>query len=167
MGKDEDREGPPGNLQVVSERRAAVLLESRVGQVVRASGGLVVRPRAPGRWEVAVVHRPHRADWSFPKGKLDPGESFEDCARREVLEETGLRCELDRFLGHTEYRDRKGRPKVVAYWLMYVTGGAFEPNREVDELRWVSLDEAAGLLSYGRDRELLLVAAALEGAGSA
>lgn len=150
----------------MSDRRAAVLLEPAEGQVVRASGGVVVRPRTPGHWEVALVHRPHRADWSFPKGKLDLGESFEDCARREVLEETGLRCELDRFVGHTEYRDRKGRPKVVAYWLMYVAGGVFSPNREVDELRWVSLDEADGLLSYERDRELLLVVAALEGAGS-
>lgn len=125
-----------------------------------------MRPEAPGHWEVAVVHRPHRMDWSFPKGKLDPGESFEDCALREVHEETGLICELDRFLGHTEYRDRKDRPKVVAYWLMYPLGGSFLPNREVDELRWLHLDQAADLLTYERDRELLLVVAALEGLGS-
>ncbi len=107
-----------------------------------------------------MVHRPARADWTFPKGKLEPGESFEDCARREVLEETGLQCRIGRFLGHTEYRDRKDRPKIVAYWLMEAEGGSFRPNDEVDELRWVDLAMATDLLSYERDRELLMVLAA-------
>ena len=125
----------------------------------------------PGDWlsgrgsaaegEVAVVHRPARADWSFPKGKLEEGESFEDAALREVHEETGMWCRLRRFLGHTEYHDRKDRLKVVAYWVMapvterFAPDGAFEANEEVDELRWVGLSEAAALLSYERDRELL------------
>ena len=156
----------PGSVKVMSDARAAVLLPPSDVEVVRASGGVIVRPELPGLWEVAVVHRPHREDWTFPKGKLDPGESFEGCALREVFEETGYRCELDCFVGHTEYRDRKGRPKVVAYWLMYTVGGTFQPNKEVDELRWLHLDAAADLLSYERDRELLLVVAALEGMGS-
>lgn len=105
--------------------------------------------------EVALVHRPARQDWTFPKGKLEPEESFEDCAYREVREETGLDCRLGRFVGHTEYRDRKDRPKVVAYWVMEVEAGSFEPNGEVDDLRWVGLEAAERLLSYGRDRELL------------
>ncbi len=128
--------------------------------IVRAAGGIPVRRRDDGCWELAVVHRPLRSDWSFPKGKLEPGESFEDCAVREVREETGLRCRLGRFIGHTEYRDRKDRPKVVAYWVMEVRGGSFRRNEEVDELRWLDLSAAAGLLTYQRDRDLLVVLSA-------
>ena len=107
--------------------------------------------------EIALVHRPVHHDWSFPKGKLEVGESFEEAALREVLEETGLACRTLRFLGHTEYVDRKGRPKAVAYWVMAVEAGSFVPNGEVDELRWVTLTEAGYLLSYPRDRELAAV----------
>lgn len=109
------------------------------------------------------MHRPPpRADWSFPKGKLEPGESFEACALREVYEETGLRCRLGRFVGHTEYRDRKNRYKVVAYWVMEAVEGRFRPNQEVDELKWVRIGEAEELISYERDRQLLVVLAAAD-----
>src|SRR5580700_11761607 len=91
-------------------------------EVVQAAGGLVVR-RQSGQLQIAIVHRPEQADWSFPKGKLEEGETYEDAARREVLEETGLTCRLLRFVGHTEYTDRKGRPKVVAYWVMAADAG--------------------------------------------
>ncbi len=124
--------------------------------VVQAAGGLVVRRRKRAL-EIAVVHRPVHHDWSFPKGKLEPGETFELAARREVQEETGMACRLLRFIGHTEYMDRKGRPKAVAYWIMVPESGVFKPNAEVDELRWVSLDQATRLLSYPRDRELVTV----------
>jgi 8-oxo-dGTP diphosphatase len=125
--------------------------------MIRAAGGILVRRTRQGPLEVALVHRPGREDWSYPKGKVEPGETFEDCARREVLEETGFRCRLGRFVGHTEYRDRKDRPKIVAYWLMAPESGFFYPNDEVDELRWLGVDEARGLLSYERDRDLLAV----------
>jgi 8-oxo-dGTP diphosphatase len=145
----------------VGQGRSATLEVRQDNDVVRAAGGLVLRAGADGRGEVAVVHRPARADWSFPKGKLEDGESFEDAALREVREETGIWCRLRRFLGHTEYYDRKDRLKVVAYWVMEPTRSGlgpdevFEANEEVDELRWVSLIEAVSLLSYERDRELL------------
>jgi 8-oxo-dGTP diphosphatase len=125
-------------------------------ELVQAAGGLVVRRRG-GVLELVVVHRPVQHDWSFPKGKLESGETFETAALREVREETGMSCELLRFIGHTEYVDRKGRPKAVAYWIMEATGGSFSPNEEVDELRWLSLDEASRMLSYPRDQELVAV----------
>jgi 8-oxo-dGTP diphosphatase len=121
---------------------------------VEAAGGVVWR-RSDGSIEIALVHRPKYDDWSLPKGKLDPGESFEDAALREVWEETGMRCELGRELGETHYEDNKGRPKVVRYWAMGGCEGEFEPNDEVDELRWVSLAEAREMLSYDFDRDLV------------
>jgi 8-oxo-dGTP diphosphatase len=117
---------------------------------VRAAGGVVMRD---GR--VAVVHRPRYDDWSLPKGKLDDGETWEQAALREVREEIGLRCRLGRELDAVHYTDHKGRPKTVRYWLMEVEGGDFEPNDEVDEMRWASPDEARALLSYEHDRELV------------
>ncbi len=126
-------------------------------ELVRAAGGLVVRRPPRGGPEVVLVHRPARTDWTFPKGKVDPGETLDQTALREVREETGLVCSLGAFLGHTEYRDRKDRPKIVAYWVMTPRRGRFRPNDEVDELRWLGLEAAAELLSYDRDRELLAV----------
>jgi 8-oxo-dGTP diphosphatase len=124
--------------------------------VVQAAGGLVVR-RHSGILQIVVVHRPVQEDWSFPKGKLEAGETLDVAALREVREETGMTCDLLRFIGHTEYVDRKGRQKTVAYWIMAATEGSFSPNEEVDELRWLPLDEGSRLLSYPRDQELIAV----------
>jgi 8-oxo-dGTP diphosphatase len=121
---------------------------------VKASGGVVCR-RADGGLQVALVHRPRYDDWSFPKGKLDKGESWEDAALREVEEEIGVRCRLGAELPPTSYKDPKGRDKVVRYWLMEPLDGEFEPSDEVDEMRWVSPADAERLLSYEHDRELL------------
>lgn len=131
-------------------------------ELVLAAGGLVLRDRPDGGTELALVHRPSRVDWSFPKGKVEPHESLTACALREVEEETGLRCRLGRFVGTTQYRDRKDRPKVVAYWTMDVVSGAFAPNDEVDEVSWVDLASAPAVLTYDRDRELLEVLAHME-----
>ena len=118
---------------------------------VKAAGGVPVRD---GR--VLLVHRPKYDDWTLPKGKLDPGESFEDAALREVEEETSLTCRLGPELSATHYRDNKDRPKIVRYWAMEVEDEVpFEPNDEVDELRWVTPGEARDMLSYDRDRDLV------------
>ena len=129
-----------------------------MSEEIRAAGGVVVRD---GR--VAVVHRPKYDDWSLPKGKLDLGESWEDAAVREVLEETGLRCRLGDRAGSVEYVDPKGRPKTVRYWRMEPLGGTFAPSAEIDQMRWLTAQEAEEALTYPHDRSL--VAAALMGAG--
>jgi EmrB/QacA subfamily drug resistance transporter len=125
------------------------------GQTVLAAGGVITRPGPEGQPEVALIHRPKYDDWTLPKGKLEPGESFKEAAVREVEEETGFRCGLDRELGEADYQDAKGRPKVVRYWQMTPLHGGFAPNREVDELVWVGLDEAQTRLSYEFDRDLV------------
>ncbi|HLM26352.1 MAG TPA: NUDIX hydrolase [Thermoleophilaceae bacterium] len=118
---------------------------------VKAAGGVPVRDGL-----VVVVHRPKYDDWTLPKGKLDPGESFEEAAIREVEEETSLRCRLGPELSPTRYRDNKDRPKIVRWWAMEIAEEVpFEPNDEVDQLRWLEPDGAAAKLSYERDRSLV------------
>jgi 8-oxo-dGTP diphosphatase len=121
---------------------------------VQAAGGVVYR-RNGGALEVLLVHRPRYDDWTLPKGKLHRGESHEEGALREVEEETGLRCELDRELPSSRYRDQKGRPKVVRYWTMRPLDGAFRPHAEIDDARWLPLEAADDELTYDRDREIL------------
>jgi len=95
----------------------------------------------------------------LPKGKVEKDESDEDCALREVEEETGLRCRLVRELPSTTYRDQKQREKIVRYWLMEVVGGELRFDNEVDEARWLTADEAVELLTYERDAGVLQAAA--------
>jgi 8-oxo-dGTP pyrophosphatase MutT (NUDIX family) len=127
---------------------------------VKASGGVVWRRAADGSVELVVVHRPRYDDWSLPKGKLDAGESWEDAALREVEEEVGLRCRLGAELPPVAYRDNKGRAKAVRYWLMEPVDGSasFTPNQEVDEMRWLAVADAAQLLTYPHDAELVRLA---------
>jgi 8-oxo-dGTP diphosphatase len=123
--------------------------------VVLAGGGIVWRQNEGGGLEIVLVHRPAYDDWSFPKGKLDPGETEAQAALREVEEETGLACRLGPEIGTTSYRDPKRRPKTVRYWEMTPATGTLTAANEVDDARWVPLEEAQGLLTYERDRHLL------------
>jgi 8-oxo-dGTP diphosphatase len=128
------------------------------GEIVRASGGIIVRRTDSGGLELALVHRPSYNDWTFPKGKRIDDESDRQTALREVEEETGLVCRIDRAVGRVQYRDRKHRPKTVMYWLMTPIEGTFHPTPEVDEVRWLPLEQAQDLLTYEHDRRLLRVA---------
>jgi 8-oxo-dGTP diphosphatase len=128
------------------------------GGPVQAAGGVVLRRPDGGPVEVALIHRPAYDDWTLPKGKLNPGETHEEAALREVKEETGLVCRLGDPAGQVDYRDRKGRPKVVRYWTMHPVGptdAGFVPNDEVDQLRWIPLSEAGPALTYAHDRQIL------------
>lgn len=117
--------------------------------------------RGTGTPRVLLVRRPGYDDWSFPKGKLDPSETVEQAALREVREETGLECRIIRELATTRYRYRtrnKGRlrPKAVHYFLMErMSGEIHVPGDEVDRAEWFDFDEAARKLSYEQDRKLL------------
>jgi 8-oxo-dGTP diphosphatase len=121
---------------------------------LHAAGGVVWRAHGD-RLYLVLVHRPRYDDWTFPKGKRDDGETDEECALREVEEETGLRCTLGDELPSSFYR-AGDRDKVVRWWTMEPLDGA-EPfgDNEVDEARWVSVEDARALLTYPRDHALL------------
>jgi 8-oxo-dGTP diphosphatase len=124
-------------------------------KIVRAAGGIVWRRGSEGI-EVVLVHRIARADWSYPKGKLDPGEDEATAALREVLEETGLAPALGEDLGTIAYRDLKGRPKIVRYYAMRAKGDpSLSPAHEIDEARWIPSGRAGSVLTYEHDRRLL------------
>jgi 8-oxo-(d)GTP phosphatase len=111
--------------------------------------------------ETLLIHRPHRSDWSLPKGKVDPGEHVITAAVRECDEETGLIPRLGVPLARQTYQ-AMGRPKTVDYWRAEVSDDeGFAPDDEVDEVRWVNVDDAAGLLTYPRDADLVRQAATL------
>ena len=121
--------------------------------IVRAAGAVLVDGE-----RLALVHRPRYDDWTLPKGKHQPGEDDTTAALREVLEETGFHGRIERDLGVVRYTVEKHGavlPKVVRYYVMRVVNGTFERSDEVDELRWVTRDQAAQLLTYERDREVL------------
>ena len=130
-------------------------MEGRLAPEVRAAGGAVLRTGSGRQAEILLVHRPGHRDWTLPKGKVEPGEAEEDCALREVAEETGFDCLLGPELGGSRYRDRRGRDKGVRYWAMTVRDGEFRPNPEVDEIRWVPVTAAGRHLSYPGDRAIL------------
>ena len=123
--------------------------------MIEAAGGVVWRRGSKGSLKVLLVHRDRYDDWSFPKGKLDDGETHHHAALREVEEETGLRCKTGDELPEVRYDDRKGRAKRVRYWSMEPVGGSFEPNDEVDEVRWLSVADAKDALSYAHDLRVL------------
>ncbi len=134
---------------------------SSSSEPVRAAGGVVVRD-CDGEPEVVVVHRPKYDDWTLPKGKAENGESDEECALREVEEETGLVCELVHELERSSYVDSSGRTKLVRYWLMRPAAGRLRPSREVDKARWIAVADAEEQLTYPRDVAVLRSARTIE-----
>ena len=129
--------------------------------LIRAAGGILWRDEE--RRRVAVVHRVRKDDWSLPKGKLDPGETWQQAALREVAEETGFSATIGAFAGAKLSADRP-RPKLSLYWHMETSGEELGLADDVDEVAWLSPREALSRLDSDADRRLLLQAS---GAASA
>lgn len=128
-----------------------------MSEPIRAAGVVLLRPSDDGP-QVLLVHRPARADWSLPKGKLDPGEHVTVAAVRECEEETGYTPVLGAPLSTLQY-SVDSRPKVVNYWTASVGGDeGFAPDDEVDEVRWLTPSDARTLLTYPSDRQLVAAA---------
>jgi len=129
---------------------------------ILAGGGVVWRCKAkkPKEIEIVVIYRPRKNDWTLPKGKIEKNDTdLLFCALREVTEETGLRAVPGSYIGKTVYQTKNARgeeaKKKVYYWLMGMVSGEFIPNKEVSELRWLSLPEAEKILTFKRDKELV------------
>lgn len=130
---------------MVKERRPEIL----------AAGTVLIRVTGAQR-QVCLVHRPTHRDWSLPKGKLDSGEHVATAAWRETVEETGEHVALGVPLPPHFYVV-EGKLKRVDYWVGQATHGGpgFRPNREIDELAWLSPPAAVEKLTYRRDRDLV------------
>jgi 8-oxo-dGTP diphosphatase len=129
------------------------MASSKAKEHIFAAGTVIFKGRGLNQ-KIAVIHRPHREDWSFPKGKIDAPESAPAAAVRETLEETGLHVVLHQSLTPQEYIF-DNLPKTVFYWrARLVKPPVFVPNEEADQLVWVSLKAALKLLTYEVDRQL-------------
>lgn len=127
--------------------------QNKVGE---AAGGILWKETSSGR-KLAIIHRERYDDWSLPKGRRDSGESWQETALREVWEETGCRATLGAFIGSTSYViNGYTTPKVVLFWHMTVQKNCkFQPNEEVDRIKWVSPKKALKLLTYKDERTIL------------
>lgn len=126
---------------------------------IYAAGALLWR-EVKGQLRVALIHRARYDDWSWPKGKQDPGETLPETAVREIAEETGLKIRLGVPLHVAKYNVGKGEPKEVHYWAARVTDSAlanskFVPSDEVASVEWRTPDEARKLLTYEFDQTVL------------
>jgi 8-oxo-dGTP diphosphatase len=129
------------------------MASSKAKEHIFAAGTVIFKGKGLNQ-KIAVIHRPHREDWSFPKGKIDAPESAPAAAVRETLEETGLHVVLHQSLTPQEYIF-DNLPKTVFYWrARLVKPPVFVPNEEADQLVWVSLKAALKLLTYEVDRQL-------------
>ena len=126
-----------------------------------AAGGVVHRENGDGKRKFLLVHRPRYDDWSLPKGKLNRREGFLEAALREVREETGIQGNRPVDVGSVGYETDAGNRKVVRWWHMEMVGGKFRPNREVDNIAWLTLEKATDRLEYTNDRKVLIRANAL------
>ena len=128
---------------------------------IMAAGGVLHRSNGDGKREFLLVHRPRYDDWSLPKGKLNRREGFLEAALREVREETGIQGNRPVDVGSVGYETDAGNRKVVRWWHMEMVGGKFRPNREVDDIAWLTLGKANKRLEYTNDRKVLIRADAL------
>lgn len=122
--------------------------------VIQAAGGILWKKEG-GQKKIALVHRHKHDDWSLPKGKVDKGETWKKTALREVLEETGFEAKIKKYAGSISYL-LDGKPKVVLFWHMKIKSEKkAKMNGEVDEVRWVTVEEAEELLDYPGEIDII------------
>lgn len=125
-----------------------------MSDLILAAGVVIYRDAKDNEIEIAIIHRPKYDDWSFPKGKLEIGESLIACAYREVLEETNIQTQFGPFLGEVNYTTAEGE-KNVSYWsAKAIAQTPFHANAEVDQLKWVAVKKVAELLTLKSDKKI-------------
>ena len=125
-------------------------------EVIEAAGGILWRSTSTGE-EVAIIHRLRYGDWTLPKGKREPGETWTETALREVYEETGCLAQLRDFAGGQIYTV-DWVPKVVLYWHMHLLQEQdFKPNNEVDRMLWLHPHKARSIMTYPTEKEFIVI----------
>jgi len=134
----------------------SIKINQNYKKVVEAAGGILWKETSSGK-KIAIIHRERYDDWTLPKGKREPGESWQDTALREVWEETGCQAILGDFIGSTSYTiNGHSTPKVVLFWQMTIRKNCeFSPNDEVDQIKWLSPKKAIKQLTYKDERTIL------------
>lgn len=124
--------------------------------MIRAAGALLWRETADRNIEIALIHRPKYGDWTLPKGKIEVGETALQCAYRELREETGIKANFTRQLGFADYEEN-GQRKRVIFWAAHcaLDKSTFIANEEVDQLRWLTPEEALKEATYLSDKEMI------------
>jgi len=125
-----------------------------MSEAISAAGAVVWRKHKDNFTEVAIIHRPKYDDWSFPKGKIEVGESLIACAHREVLEETNLQTEFGPHLGQVEYFTPDGLKKVTYWSAKVIAEKPFRTNTEVDQLKWIPITKVIEVLTNETDKEI-------------
>ncbi len=125
-----------------------------MSEAISAAGAVVWRKHKDHFTEVAIIHRPKYDDWSFPKGKIEVGESLIACAYREVLEETNLQTEFGPLLGQVEYFTPDGLKKVTYWSAKVIAEKPFRTNTEVDQLKWIPITNVIEVLTNETDKEI-------------
>ena len=125
-----------------------------MSEAISAAGAVVWRKHKDNFTEVAIIHRPKYDDWSFPKGKIEVGESLIACAHREVLEETNLQTEFGPHLGQVEYFTPDGLKKVTYWSAKVISEKPFRANTEVDQLKWIPITKVIEVLTNETDKEI-------------
>jgi len=125
-----------------------------MSEAISAAGAVVWRKHKDHFTEVAIIHRPKYDDWSFPKGKIEVGESLIACAYREVLEETNLQTEFGPLLGQVEYFTPDGLKKVTYWSAKVIAEKPFRTNSEVDQLKWIPITKVIEVLTNETDKEI-------------
>ena len=125
-----------------------------MSEAISAAGVVVWRKHKDNFTEVAIIHRSKYDDWSFPKGKIEVGESLIACAHREVLEETNLQTEFGPHLGQVEYFTPDGLKKVTYWSAKVIAEKPFRTNSEVDQLKWIPITKVIEVLTNETDKEI-------------
>ncbi len=145
-----------------SARKRRQLMKKMVRDEFSA-GGIVVRPGTSGDWDVLLIATHEGGRWSLPKGHVEPNESPEEAALREVREETGVEAEILAPVDTIDYWYRWKCPegtvlihkRVTFYLMRYKRGDVRHHGWEVDEARWFPFEEAKAKVSYDDERRLL------------
>jgi 8-oxo-dGTP pyrophosphatase MutT (NUDIX family) len=127
-----------------------------------SAGGVAYRDGKSGS-ELVVIKTAEEGRWQLPKGIIDPGETDEKAALREVREEAGITCEIVEPIETIEYwfvgsydGPKKRYHKKVSFFLMkYLSGDVADHDHEVTEARWVSFDDALTMLAFKNEKDVV------------